>query len=152
MPNKIKRILECILVFISVGILYFLIECVYKQQLSHWSMAVLAGIVGIVAMLLNDKFTYEMDFLLQVGTCTIITTTLEFLVGITLNINYNIWDYRGQVCNLDGQICLLFTSIWFVLFSILIPILDYIEWKIFKYKEDTAPYCKMFGKVVFQMR
>lgn len=152
MNNNIKRILECMFIFVFVGTLYFIIECVYKQRLSHWSMFVLAGFVGLIAMLLNDKFTYEMDILLQLGICTTLTTILEYFVGITLNFDYSIWDYRESFMNLDGQICLPFTGIWFCLFGILIPLLDYIEWKVFKYKEDTPPYYKLFGKVVLQFK
>ena len=148
--NKIlKRIIECLLVFISVGTLYFIIECIFKQRLSHWSMFLLAGFVGLIAMLMNDRFTYEMDFLLQILICTLITTVLEYFVGITLNTDYSIWDYRGLILQINGQVSFLFSCIWAVLFTILIPILDYIEWKIFKYNVETPPYYKVFGKKVF---
>ena len=137
-------------IFVFVGTLYFIIECVYKQRLSHWSMFVLAGFVGLIAMLLNDNFTYEMDILLQVIICAVVCTILDYIVGITCNADYSIWDYRGLSYNVDGQICLLFSCIWAVLFAILIPILDYVEWKVFKYKTDTPPYYKLFGKKIFQ--
>ena len=150
--NVFKRILECLLVFLSVGTLYFMIECIYKQRLSHWSMFLLAGTVGVIAMLLNDTFTYEMDFLLQIFICTVTTTTLEYLVGITLNTDYSIWCYLDLPFNLHGQICLLFSCIWALLFMILIPILDYVEWKIFKYNIDTPPYYKVFGKTLFKIK
>jgi uncharacterized membrane protein len=147
-----KRIIECLLVFISVGTLYFIIECIYKQEMSHWTMFCLSGFVGVIAMLLNDKFTYEMDFLLQVFICTVVTTVLEYIVGIIWNADYSIWDYRGLLIHLNGQISLLFSCIWAVLFSILIPILDYVEWKVFKYKIYTPPYYKIFGKTVFRFK
>lgn len=146
----LKRILECLLVFISVGSLYFCIEVIYKQSLSHWTMFCLSGFMGLIAMLLNDKFTYELDFSLQVLICTIVCTGLEYLIGIIWNADYSIWCYLNLPFNLHGQICLLFSCIWAVLFTILIPILDYIEWKIFKYKVDTPPYYKVFGKKIFQ--
>lgn len=152
MKDTLKRIIECLLVFISVGTIYFIIECIFKQRLSHWSMFLLSGTVGLVAMLLNDRFTYEIDFGLQVLICTIITTFLEYCVGITLNADYSIWCYLGLPFNLDGQICLLFSCIWAVLFTILIPILDYIEWKIFKYLPNTPPYYKLFGKKIFESK
>lgn len=147
-----KRIMECLLVFISVGTLYFIIECIYKQEMSHWTMFCLAGFVGVIGMLLNDRFTYEMDFLLQISICTIITTILEYFVGIIWNADYNIWDYRNLLFNLGGQISLLFSCIWAILFAICIPILDYIEWKVFNYKVDTPPYYKIFGKIVFRFK
>ena len=33
-----------------------------------------------------------------------------------------------------------------------IPILDLIEWKVFKYKPETPPYYKVFGKKIFQFK
>ena len=150
--NFVKRIIEYFLVFISVGFLYFIIECIYKQRMSHWTMFILAGIVGLLAMLLNDKFTYEMDFLLQILICTILTTIFEYIVGILFNYDYSIWDYRNLYFQINGQISLLFSCIWALLFSIAIPILDYIEWKVFKYDPETAPYYKIFGKNIFQFK
>lgn len=150
--NLVKRIIEYFLVFISVGFLYFIIECIYKQRMSHWTMFILAGIVGLLAMLLNDKFTYEMDFLLQILICTILTTIFEYIVGILFNYDYSIWDYRNLYFQINGQISLLFSCIWALLFSIAIPILDYIEWKVFKYDPETAPYYKIFGKNIFQFK
>lgn len=148
--NALKRIIECLLVFISVGTLYFIIECIYKQEMSHWTMFCLAGFVGVIGMLLNDRFTYEMDFLLQVFICTFVTTVLEYIVGIIWNTDYSIWCYLNLPYNLDGQICLLFSCIWAILFTICIPILDYVEWKVFKYKADTPPYYKICGRTVFR--
>lgn len=150
--STLKRLLECLLIFLSVGTVYFIMECIYKQRLSHWSMFCLSGVCGLIAMLLNDKFTYEMDILLQVLICTIITTFLEYMVGITINKKYTIWCYLNLPLNLNGQICLLFSCIWFVLFCLLIPILDYVEWKIFKYLPNTPPYYKLFGKKIFELK
>lgn len=144
--------MEHLLVFISVGTTYFIIECLFKQKISHWSMFLLSGTVGLIAMTLNDRFTYEMDYLLQILICTIISTILEYCVGVTLNADYNIWDYRELSLNLNGQICLLFSCIWAILFAILIPILDYVEWKVFSYKIDSPPYYKIFGKKIFQFK
>ena len=35
--------------------------------------------------------------------------------------------------------------------TILIPILDYVEWKVFGYKSDVKPYYKLFGKKIFEL-
>lgn len=152
MKNKIKRFLECLLVFMSVGTLYFIGECIWKNRPSHWSMLLLSGGISLVAMLLNDRFRYEMDFLLQIIICTITTLIGEYLVGITLNRDYSIWDYRELPFSINGQVSLYFAFLWFVLMTFLIPILDYVEWKFFDYKKDTPPYYKVFGKVIFQFK
>lgn len=152
MNKYIKRIIECLLVFISVGIIYFVIECIFKQRMSHWSMFLLSGFGGVCCMVLNDLYDYKMDFILQVLICTSVIITGEYLVGITLNSSYDIWDYRNQYGNINGQICPLFSFIWAILIAILIPILDCVEWKVFKYKVNTPPYYKIFGRLIFTMR
>ena len=155
MTKKNKRFLECLLVFLSVGAFYYLLECIYKSACQsgspHWTMLVLAGFVGLLAMLLNDKFTYDMDFGLQVLVCAIVTTVFEYIVGIIFNADYSIWDYRELPLNLHGQICLQFSCLWAFLFTMLIPILDYVEWKVFGYKPDVKPYYKLFGKKIFEL-
>ena len=154
MTKKNKRFVECLLVFLSVGSFYYLLECIYKSACQsgspHWTMFILAGFVGLLAMLLNDKFTYEMDFGLQVLVCTIVTTALEYVVGIIFNADYSIWDYRELPTNMNGMICLQFSCLWAFLFTMLIPILDYVEWKVFDYKSDVRPYYKICGKKIFQ--
>lgn len=101
---------------------------------------------------LNNLFTYDMDFLLQVLFCTLFITTGEYVVGILWNQNYEIWDYRKMPFNLDGQICLIFTLLWALISAIAIPLLDLIEWKVFKYKPETPPYYKIFGNMCFQFK
>ena len=154
MTKKNKRFVECLLVFLSVGSFYYLLECIYKSACQsgspHWTMFILAGFVGLLAMLLNDKFTYEMDFGLQVLVCTIVTTALEYVVGIIFNADYSIWDYRELPMNMNGMICLQFSCLWAFLFTMLIPILDYVERKVFDYKSDVRPYYKICGKKIFQ--
>jgi uncharacterized membrane protein len=157
MNKRLKRFVECILIFLSVGTFYYIIEVIYKgitsnNWHSHWTMFILSGAMGIVAMLLNDIFTYEIGILSQSFICTIICTTLEYFVGINWNSDYSIWCYLDMPMNLDGQICLTFSCIWFVLFTIIIPILDYVEWKVFDYKIETPPYYKIFGKKIFQFK
>ena len=39
-------------------------------------------------------------------------TGVEFLVGILLNKNYQVWDYRGLPGNFHGQVCLPFFLLW----------------------------------------
>lgn len=52
----------------------------------------------------------------------------------------------------DGQVCVPFMLLWVLLISICIPLLDWIDWKIFNYKENTPPYYKLFGKKIFQFK
>ena len=48
---------------------------------------------------------------------SIIIIGLEYITGYIVNIKLelNIWDYSNLPYNLNGQICLLFFNLWFLL-------------------------------------
>lgn len=160
--EKIKKIkyyfyilIKEILLFLFCGSVYSLIEVLYKgtDRGTHWSMFVLAGVCGVLFIDgLNNTFSYDMDFLLQIFLCMVFITMGEYWFGIMFNSDYSIWDYRHVWGNFQGQICLPFTLVWGLISMVSIPLLDYIEWKIFKYKPDIPPYYKIFGKKVFQFK
>ena len=151
--KSIKIILKEIVLFLFCGLIYSTIEIIYKgtERGTHWSMFVLAGICGVLFIDgLNNVFTYDMNFILQILICMICITVCEYIVGTIFNSDFSIWDYRNVFLNYKGQICVPFTLIWGLISFISIPILDYIEWKIFKYKPNTPPYYKIFGRKIFQ--
>ena len=47
----------------------------------------------------------------------LIITVYEFAVGCIVNLRYgwNVWDYSAIEVNLLGQVCPVFTGIWFAL-------------------------------------
>lgn len=150
----LKRILCHIFVFLFSGTTYYLMEVLYKENhTSHWSMFFLAGLSALFFIDgLNDIFSYDMDYLLQCIICATAITVGELIVGLFLNGDYSIWDYRNVPFNYEGQICLPFYFLWMVLSAIFIPVLDYIEWKWFNYESENPPYYKMFGKVIYKFR
>lgn len=157
--KKIKTILlrtvKNFILFLLCGSIYYVAEILFKgsDRGSHWTMFVLAGLSGVIVIDgLNNIFSYEMDFLLQIILCAIFITFGEYIVGIIWNSDFSIWDYRHIPLNYKGQICLPFSLLWCVLSSIFIPFLDLIEWKIFKYKPKTPPYYKVFGKTIFKFK
>ena len=44
-------------------------------------------------------------------------TAVEFLVGSVVNLwlGWQVWDYSARFCNIYGQICPLFSGLWFLL-------------------------------------
>lgn len=152
--NNIIRILEMIIIFLLCGSLYCIMEILYKYPngQTHWTMFTLAGLSGVFFIDgLNNVFTYEMDFLLQIFLCATFITIGEYFVGICFNQNFEIWNYTDMPFNYKGQVCLPFYLLWCVLSGVAIPILDYIEWKFFKFKENIPPYYKTFGKKIFSL-
>ena len=41
-----------------------------------------------------------------------IITAVELAVGLLVNRNFSVWDYRGMPLNFLGQICLPYTLLW----------------------------------------
>lgn len=42
----------------------------------------------------------------------LIITMVEFWIGLAVNQDYHVWDYRGEPGNFLGQICPRFTFLW----------------------------------------
>ena len=155
LKRAILRIIQLLIIFILCGTIYSIMEILFKgsERGTHWSMFILSGLAGVVFIDgLNNVFSYEMDLILQATICSIMITIWEYFTGNIFNLDYQIWDYRNIPFNLDGQICLPFAILWFTLSIIFIPVLDYIEWRVFKYKYDEPPYYKIFNHVIFKFR
>lgn len=118
-----------------------MIETLYRHH-TYLEMYYLAGFLGIIAYFLNNMFSYELDFLLQCSICTTVGTLGEGLVGNLFNKDYHMWDYRDLPFSFwNNQINLFFILIWFILFIIVIPLLDYVGWKCWN---EPKPYYKIF--------
>ena len=72
MMRKLNRIFSKILchifIFLLSGTVYYGMEILFKKShTSHWSMFLLAGFAGLFFIDgLNDLFSFEMDYLLQI--------------------------------------------------------------------------------------
>ena len=132
--------------FVFCGLTYVMIELIFRQY-SDYTMFILAGICGTLFLTaLNNFYSYDTDFLLQVIICGLLCTLAEWICGRLVNMDYHIWDYRAlPFSSPDGQINLFFFLAWCLICLIAIPILDYMEWKYFCYKPEVPPYYKIFG-------
>lgn len=104
-----------ICIFLYGGSIYTLLEILWRGR-SHWTMT-LTG--GLCLLLLHemDRRLGKMPFLLRCFTGAMGITGIEFLVGVVVNLvlDMNVWDYSGRWGNILGQICPLFTVLWFCL-------------------------------------
>ena len=57
-----KTLLKNIILFIVFGAIYFGIECLWKGHLTHWSMFVLAGMIGVLIGSINECIHKDMTF------------------------------------------------------------------------------------------
>ena len=69
-----------------------------------------------------------------------IITAVEFLVGLVVNVwlKFNVWDYSKLPYNVMGQVCLLYTNLWFFLSLPAILFDDYLRY--FLLKEERPRY------------
>ena len=152
LKKTVKIILKLIFTYALCGGLYIMLEMLWRNR-SDLSMFFLAGFLGWFAMFFNNIFSYETDYIIQVLSVSIIATFFEGLFGNVYNMDYAIWDYRNLPLSFwNDQINLIFFLFWIIIVAIIIPILDYIDWKLFDYKPDTPPYYKICGKVIYQFK
>ena len=101
-------------IFIIGGILYGLIEIIFRGY-THWSMVITGGLCFLIFYILNITLPTD-SLLLRCIVSVVVITTLEFYTGYIVNIllKWNVWDYSSLAYNLKGQICLTFSTIWFL--------------------------------------
>ena len=133
----LKKLGKAAILFLVFGLIYFIIETIWKGHLTHWSMFVVAGFAGVLIGGINEYIPWEMPFWQQCGIGMIITTILEGTSGLILNVwlNLNIWNYSKMPLNFFyQQCCVSFCIAWFFLSGICIVIDDYIRYKFFNEK------------------
>lgn len=130
----LKKIGKAIVLFLIFGLFYFIIETIWKGHLTHWSMFVLAGIIGLLIGSINEYIPWEMPFWQQCSIGMILATIGEGLTGLIVNVwlNLNVWNYSNTFLNFFYHQCSVpFCIAWFVLSGIGIILDDYIRWKFF---------------------
>ena len=133
--------------FVFCGLSYVGLEILFRHR-SDYTMFILAGLCGTLFLsVLNNFYTYDTDFIFQVIMCGSMCTIAEWICGKLVNADYHIWDYRDlPFSSPDGQVNLFFALAWYLICALFIPVLHYIEWRFFHYKEEISPYYMIFGK------
>ena len=121
--------------FLTGGFAYGGIE-ILTRGFSHISMFVAGGLCFVFIGLLNDFLGEKMSFLSLMFLSALIITAVEFVTGIIVNVwlKLDVWDYSYLPYNLKGQICLLFTNLWFLLSAPALLLDDWMRVKIMKRK------------------
>lgn len=123
------------------GVIYAALEVICRGY-THWSMVILGGICFVVVGLLNEIIPWEMPLTVQMLCGCIIITALEFACGCIVNIwlGWSVWDYSGQWGNLLGQICPLYSVLWYFVSLIAILLDDYLRYILF---DEDKPHYKI---------
>jgi len=113
---KINNTLKYILFFFVGGFIYCGIETLFRGY-SHISMLIAGGICFLIIDFINQKYGHEIPLPGKMFLASLAITAVELVAGIIVNLwmNLNVWDYSELPLNAWGQICPLFSLVWFVL-------------------------------------
>lgn len=115
MPPKMRRLVKPSVLFAIGGLLYILVELLWRGR-THWTMFIAGGLCFLYIGRINEIFTFEMSIIYQMFISSWLVTFIELIVGMIINSNYAIWDYRNMPLNVMGQACLPYTILWFFSF------------------------------------
>lgn len=156
MKKILEFIFEHILLFLTFGFIYFILESLWKSHLTDWHMFLLAGFIGLCIGLINNLFSFETDFLLQSIVGMLIALLCECIFGYKWNVEMGLclWNYSNPPLSylsaVADQINAAFAVIWLVLSAFCVLLDDWIYYYILKHKEKK-PYYKVFGRVIYRM-
>jgi len=142
--KSMRHLVKYFFLFCLGGGLYYGIECLFRG-FSHPSMYVLGGLCFVICGGFNEFLPARVTLPAQMFLCALVITTLELVFGYILNIRMglHIWDYSGHFMNFRGQICLLFSVIWFFLGGLAVVVDDYVRYWFFG---EEKPSYIFFGK------
>lgn len=105
----------CLCIFLAGGAIYGLIEVLWRGY-THPSMVFAGGLCLLLIHIVNQKL-HSKNILLKCLSGAVIITTVEFTVGVIVNLvlKLNVWDYSAMPGNVLGQICPLFSLMWFAI-------------------------------------
>lgn len=129
----LKKSLKYIALWSIGAFTYGFIEIIYRGY-SHISMGIIGGLCFILIGNINQSFGFNIPIYKQMFYGAVIITCFEFATGVLVNmwLNLNVWDYSTAPLNIEGQICLPFFAVWYLLSGIAIIIDDYARYIIFK--------------------
>lgn len=130
------------ILFAAGGVIYAGVEILWRGY-THWTMAVLGGILFVLIGGLNNWLPWEMSLVLQGTVGAVLVTAVELIAGLILNrwMGLGIWDYSQLPWNFMGQICLQFSLAWIAL-AILAVILD--DWLRYWIFDEKRPKYRIF--------
>lgn len=117
--------------------MYIITELLWRGS-SHWSMFFLGGACFLIIGLINEQNRGRLLLILQMGISAVIITVMEFCVGyvINLKLKMGVWDYSDMKYNVMGQVCLLYTILWFFLSLPCIIADDWLRYALFGEKKQ----------------
>jgi uncharacterized membrane protein len=94
---------------------YSLLEIIWRG-FTHWTMALTGGMCFWLVYRIGEKFSGLSLWKRCLMGCAAITA-VELGVGCLVNLalKMDVWDYSRQPFDLWGQVCPLYSALWFLL-------------------------------------
>ena len=94
---------------------YGMMEILFRGY-THWTM-VLTGGTCVLTLYYLSGWLLSIPLFGAAVVGALIITFYEFFVGVVVNLRlgWDVWDYSSQPGNVLGQICPVFTGIWFTI-------------------------------------
>lgn len=111
-----NSVIKKILIFNFGGIGYCLIELLWRRH-THWSMYLAGGLcLSIIEKINRTRLSGKTLWSKCAAGATVITA-VEFICGCIVNLwmNLDVWDYTRLPMNLLGQVCLVYSALWYAL-------------------------------------
>ena len=130
-----SKVIKILAIWFLFGMCYFTLEGIYRIPSGGYAniaMLAVGGLCGLLVGSVNQvpKF-YNMTVWKQAVIGTVLTLVVEYVSGYVLNVKMGlgIWDYSDMYFNVNGQICLEFAFIWFLLMPTAIWLEDCIRFE-----------------------
>ena len=107
------------------GCIYMALELLFRGR-THGSMFLAGGACFLLLGLLGRARPRLPGPLLPIAGALIVTA-VELAVGLAVNRDWTVWDYRGQWGNFCGQICPLFTMLWIPVSVLAMGLYEFLE-------------------------
>ena len=101
--------------FLAGGVGYGLIELLWRGR-THWSMVIAGGACLVILCIINESMGKK-HIILRAAAGALAITAVEFAVGVVVNrmLGLGVWSYGEMFGNVMGQICPLYSFLWFLL-------------------------------------
>ncbi len=93
---------------------YGFLEIIFRG-FTHWTMMIAGAVSFLLIHTVNIRSREKKWRKWIMGAFLI--TTVEFVIGAIVNVRLglDVWDYSNRWMNLCGQICPLFSVLWFLI-------------------------------------
>ena len=102
--------------FLLGGGMYTLIELIWRHR-THPSMFVAGGLCFVLLDRVSNVWMCKRRLVSQCAVGALLITLVELVVGLIVNVllGWAVWDYSSMKYQFKGQVCLLYSILWFFL-------------------------------------